>query len=219
MTRGSSPRVRGKRHRLDPQAHAQGLIPARAGKTPRTTPSNPRSRAHPRACGENNSSRKARAAREGSSPRVRGKRVHDVRGRVLTGLIPARAGKTTPMTAWTVAGRAHPRACGENTQMARTKKTVRGSSPRVRGKRRHPYRRQRDCRLIPARAGKTGALVRAPSDCRAHPRACGENLYSRPRRRRTGGSSPRVRGKRLEHARMRHSAGLIPARAGKTRSP
>ena len=50
---GSSPRVRGKlRGRVGTHLHA-GLIPARAGKTNRSTGGTNSSWAHPRACGEN----------------------------------------------------------------------------------------------------------------------------------------------------------------------
>ena len=50
-------------------------------------------------------------------------------------LIPARAGKTiqTVIKGATVA--AHPRACGENSDIARMLRIDAGSSPRVRGKR------------------------------------------------------------------------------------
>ena len=93
-TRGSSPRVRGKRHERSRQRDAVGLIPARAGKTPSWSCSTKRSRAHPRACGENSAQGDARRVRWGSSPRVRGKLARDlVHGRAH-GLIPARAGKT-----------------------------------------------------------------------------------------------------------------------------
>ena len=74
------------------------------------------------------------------------------------------------------------------------------------------------CRLIPARAGKTGR-VRRRRWCRgAHPRACGENVDPGQGRTPLGGSSPRVRGKRPLVARDGPVRGLIPACAGKTRA-
>ena len=93
-----------------------------------------------------------------------------------------------------------------------------GSSPRVRGKRvggrvgAHPHR------LIPARAGKTDAVHPALFVRRAHPRACGENRSRTASTRASSGSSPRVRGKRTRAGRGRRPRGLIPARAGKTRT-
>ena len=70
---GSSPRVRGK-HSLDRRIRrSRGLIPARAGKTWWWCAARAPRGAHPRACGENPRQHCARAARRGSSPRVRGK--------------------------------------------------------------------------------------------------------------------------------------------------
>ena len=74
---------------------------------------------------------------------------------VLTGLIPARAGKTVIQFAICLLNRAHPRACGENNDGILETAVRKGSSPRVRGK---PFEIDADDeegRLIPARAGKT----------------------------------------------------------------
>ena len=72
------------------------------------------------------------------------------------------------------------------------------------------------CRLIPARAGKTGR-VRRRRWCRgAHPRACGENVPSWPALVGYAGSSPGVRATRRGVGGRVWRAGLIPARAGKT---
>ena len=92
-----------------------------------------------------------------------------------------------------------------------------GSSPRVRGKPGKPLRSSPGPRLIPARAGKTSQESWTSFDRPAHPRACGENHSAwqlvEPRR----GSSPRVRGKLGGDGHGVQGAGLIPARAGKTR--
>ena len=91
----------------------------------------------------------------GSSPRVRGKprRAH---GRRAGGrLIPACAGKTRPVPARQVRGRAHPRVCGENSLAAQDSERAWGSSPRVRGKLIEVERSTGDIGLIPACAGKT----------------------------------------------------------------
>ena len=111
--------------------------------------------AHPRACGENQTKDTAPDPATGSSPRVRGKRPVAGESDGLVGLIPARAGKTqVGMTLWGCSW-AHPRACGENAIRAETVNGLRGSSPRVRGKRTHDGRGRRPRGLIPARAGKT----------------------------------------------------------------
>ena len=194
--RGSSPRVRGKLPGFSSFPHARGLIPARAGKTstPTSKPSAPR--AHPRACGENAFFLRGMRRLMGSSPRVRGKRrvAYDrARG---TGLIPARAGKTTDHMMRGYCASAHPRACGENPAFTAMLAMLAGSSPRVRGKHSRGGGADHFSRLIPARAGKTlctSAWTVAPS---AHPRACGENLWGSEVTVSPGGSSPRVRGKR-----------------------
>ena len=76
---GSSPRGRGKRG-VDGGAESfVGLIPARAGKTPRRRPFTVSPPAHPRAGGENLSGGGSNSVGGGSSPRGRGKpvgRVH-----------------------------------------------------------------------------------------------------------------------------------------------
>ena len=71
-------------------------------------------------------------------------------------------------------------------------------------------------RLIPARAGKTCCNSLAESTAAAHPRACGENNIAIWSITRTGGSSPRVRGKRATARSRLCPPRLIPARAGKT---
>ena len=111
---GSSPRVRGKRADRCAGQPRLGLIPARAGKTHRAPPPRTSRTAHPRACGENPTPRRAEVWAEGSSPRVRGKPPGLTRGAGQRGLIPARAGKTRARTPGPAPPTAHPRACGEN---------------------------------------------------------------------------------------------------------
>ena len=193
-----------------------GLIPARAGKTfPRRT-GRTASSAHPRACGENSDDATTALYRAGSSPRVRGKPILMCSPQRNLGLIPARAGKTIHCGTTGPRAAAHPRACGENEACADPLASVAGSSPRVRGKREAGSNAPRRPRLIPARAGKTGATCTAPSSGRAHPRACGENLSADSASSSRVGSSPRVRGKRPGLQRHPARRRLIPARAGKT---
>ena len=155
LTGGSSPRVRGKPQRATLRIHRTGLIPARAGKTrPRRGARRP-GRAHPRACGENEWVDVLGFEKSGSSPRVRGKLVHDRHDRAGARLIPARAGKTAAVSVSRANCPAHPRACGENSRIASPTRPRVGSSPRVRGKPRLHRRTPVSFRLIPARAGKT----------------------------------------------------------------
>ena len=101
--------------------------------------------------------------------------------------------------------------------MGSTPSSTAGSSPRVRGKRVARLELATVDRLIPACAGKTAGLTRGGSRTRAHPRVCGENPPVSRWLRGTLGSSPRVRGKRVDGSRTLLRPGLIPACAGKTR--
>ena len=193
---GSSPRVRGKPSRSGGRSAPPGLIPARAGKTPRRAGGPVCVWAHPRACGENDLGDPGFIEALGSSPRVRGKHHDRNQLRRQQGLIPARAGKTWRVLTGTWLLQAHPRACGENVRGFRPAGAGVGSSPRVRGKLHHWVLFLGRPGLIPARAGKTEAARAAYRPGRAHPRACGENHWGIPVMSRAHGSSPRVRGKR-----------------------
>ena len=216
--RGSSPRVRGKRAARRNRTHAPRLIPARAGKT---SPQGTRvhvSRAHPRACGENKPPKPRSRRSPGSSPRVRGKPASELQQSQGAGLIPARAGKTDRRAGLARQLRAHPRACGENNLRLSSVDGPPGSSPRVRGKLSEWETRPYEDGLIPARAGKTHRRSRRTRSSWAHPRACGENGGVGGVGHGGSGSSPRVRGKRMGPPPHPRPAGLIPARAGKTRA-
>ena len=154
----------------------------------------------------------------GSSPRGRGKRHHAHEVGQGGRLIPARAGKTATRRAGCRSAPAHPRAGGENALDVDPTDVDDGSSPRGRGKRGGGRRTRRGGRLIPARAGKTRCQQGRDRACPAHPRAGGENARSSSPRGRPRGSSPRGRGKLFPAIASSADDGLIPARAGKTRS-
>ena len=131
------------------------LIPAHAGKTPPAESWRVALKAHPRACGENESGRVEAEACGGSSPRMRGKRFNRHTPDQLVGLIPAHAGKTFESVNLSDADRAHPRACGENLGRFWRRIISPGSSPRMRGKRGGADAFVCCEGLIPAHAGKT----------------------------------------------------------------
>ena len=66
--------------------------------------------------------------------------------------------------------------CGENLSTDTEDVILAGSSPRVRGKQGSGGPRPPELRLIPACAGKTGAMDFVLGHLPAHPRVCGENL-------------------------------------------
>ena len=132
---GSSPLMRGKRLCRCGSLDEGGLIPAHAGKTARSQPPRPRSRAHPRSRGENARDLIVPPRAEGSSPLTRGKHRCGPFRQPTRGLIPAHAGKTSESEKSTCPLRAHPRSRGENSDFGRCHCRGSGSSPLTRGKR------------------------------------------------------------------------------------
>ena len=152
----------------------------------------------------------------GSSPRGRGKPFRSIDNIFKVGLIPARAGKTSPTDEMPPPPAAHPRAGGENESTAAAKGISQGSSPRGRGKLRLDSVARGPAGLIPARAGKTADEMRITLPTQAHPRAGGENTPPTGALVCVTGSSPRGRGKRRPRRARTWCWRLIPARAGKT---
>ena len=213
---GSSPRGRGKPKAPKTVKLTVRLIPARAGKTPWTASLSISRPAHPRAGGENAINSMGAGIAEGSSPRGRGKPYGLDSQLALSGLIPARAGKTPSTASLSTSRPAHPRAGGENRMSLIAWSRATGSSPRGRGKLVPWPAYHSAARLIPARAGKTSLTCSLTPPPRAHPRAGGENLLLRGGENRREGSSPRGRGKQKLPGVPAPGSRLIPARAGKT---
>ena len=208
--------MRGKHERVQSLVNRRRIIPARAGQTEAEAFLRRARPDHPRACGANFLDRWTTFFLFGSSPRVRGKPIARLPAAGRPRIIPARAGQTGVTGVPPVTVPDHPRACGANlgdeTQITDTT----GSSPRVRGKRRHARSGTIERRIIPARAGQTSPVsphCRRSSD---HPRACGANTVEATNSNDTDGSSPRVRGKRVEVRRSQPYTRIIPARAGQT---
>ena len=194
------------------------LIPARAGKTRAGGPRHRREWAHPRSRGENRSAGVHSMSASGSSPLARGKLMQVISALLPVRLIPARAGKTFTALEKIAFTPAHPRSRGENLSNLGSVLSTSGSSPLARGKRRRKIRDCKSCRLIPARAGKTLARSAQESPRAAHPRSRGENLAPVTSVVGRAGSSPLARGKPRRRRAGRPQRGLIPARAGKTKS-
>ena len=152
---GSSPRGRGKRPAIEAAFTPRRLIPAWAGKTRPQFRLAPTRQAHPRVGGENSKTGAVEIATSGSSPRGRGKLWETEAESVAYGLIPAWAGKTTPISSFVLPARAHPRVGGENYPPNVLMGVERGSSPRGRGKLGVVLRQAALPGLNPAWAGKT----------------------------------------------------------------
>ena len=213
---GSSPLTRGKLTVTMRAGTPGGLIPAHAGKTPRSHEVSHPAWAHPRSRGENETDRVGVSWSAGSSPLTRGKLDHVIPISQEPGLIPAHAGKTRSADIDQVGCRAHPRSRGENRRAAVLPRNRGGSSPLTRGKPRARATTALSARLIPAHAGKTkscGISLRAPP---AHPRSRGENISASSAAVSMVGSSPLTRGKHAHPRRRQNVQRLIPAHAGKT---
>ena len=98
--KGSSPLPRGKRQYALRFAALRGLIPAPAGKTDKDNVFAYVQGAHPRSRGENAGGRASRVGARGSSPLPRGKLVIGLWAALVSGLIPAPAGKTVSLACW-----------------------------------------------------------------------------------------------------------------------
>ena len=131
---GSSPRMRGKRVRARASATRARIIPAHAGQTHRMQRGFMAGPDHPRACGANVHTAYQLRFPAGSSPRMRGKRLHDRCHRQRGRIIPAHAGQTFTSENGLASLTDHPRACGANATNAELKAGLTGSSPRMRGK-------------------------------------------------------------------------------------
>ncbi len=152
---GSSPPVRGTQAVGEVHRHGGRFIPACAGNTRPVLPLRGRPTVHPRLCGEHAAFQDSCAPAGGSSPPVRGTRLHRRRHDHVYRFIPACAGNTDRAGRWKCARAVHPRLCGEHasTQTRKTRHT--GSSPPVRGT---PYCESTTAysdRFIPACAGNT----------------------------------------------------------------
>ena len=214
--RGSSPLARGTLPVRWPKLTVDGLIPARAGNTPRLQAALEAIRAHPRSRGEHHQVGPATVAALGSSPLARGTPHRERHHLGHGGLIPARAGNTHFRFNAGNHPRAHPRSRGEHPPALRPSCSAMGSSPLARGTPAAGERGDTTSGLIPARAGNTVIHCTTHRARRAHPRSRGEHIVETSKSMSEAGSSPLARGTRGRSIAAPPSSRLIPARAGNT---
>ena len=216
--RGSSPLARGLRRRTPQRSPADRIIPARAGFT-RSSRWEPAARTdHPRSRGVYTGGVKGRDGKRGSSPLARGLRDPAEISAAPTGIIPARAGFTA--WNWVSAARSpdHPRSRGVYNRNQLQTSHAAGSSPLARGLLPYNLRGKVPSRIIPARAGFTCIVRRRGSLERDHPRSRGVYKGHQGHGVVRTGSSPLARGLLNEDVAPPVGDGIIPARAGFTRS-
>ena len=174
------------------------FIPAGAGNTERIERADKTGTVHPRGCGEHDWQKSTQTSCSGSSPRVRGTPCEPTRRSCVGRFIPAGAGNTISLLIATQSPTVHPRGCGEHKHRPLTKVFDSGSSPRVRGTRMSKPSGAWKDRFIPAGAGNTDSNRWISDGISVHPRGCGEHATWTGRFEVSAGSSPRVRGTRIE---------------------
>ena len=115
---------------------------------------------------------------------------------IITGLIPAHAGKTSSMASKRPSTWDHTRSRGENVRDRPGFRRLAGSSPLTRGKPSLVEVPENSDGIIPAHAGKTDATQKFADTLK--------------------GSSPLTRGKHAYTKSAAAALGIIPAHAGKT---
>ena len=214
--RGSSPLARGLRDAEGRPQLRDRIIPARAGFTELCLRNQARRGDHPRSRGVYRASRSSTVAKVGSSPLARGLLARATITVFVDGIIPARAGFTSPRRIPRRYGRDHPRSRGVYPVVIQARDAKWGSSPLARGLHRIRSFVQEHGGIIPARAGFTHEHHRRPRAHGDHPRSRGVYSGHRGRTSRTRGSSPLARGLRQIGERAWDSHRIIPARAGFT---
>ena len=213
---GSSPLARGLQPERPQGRPKRGIIPARAGFTPRNARRSARPRDHPRSRGVYWKVSSPGAPSPGSSPLARGLRVFDRHGHSAPRIIPARAGFTPPGRSRDSRRRDHPRSRGVYRAPSGFRENSVGSSPLARGLRTSVGSGTPKTGIIPARAGFTwgwDCFGPAPGD---HPRSRGVYTPEQVAAEWHCGSSPLARGLLPFGVLGLDHAGIIPARAGFT---
>ena len=208
--------MRGTRARAKAERKRFGIIPAYAGNTTNDYDFDTPRRDHPRVCGEHPSYMSRGRYEVGSSPRMRGTLTILSRPNDLIGIIPAYAGNTERHYQRRVAGRDHPRVCGEHWCFWNPRIALWGSSPRMRGTHLLHLLPFPEEGIIPAYAGNTSTPSETPLAHRDHPRVCGEHPRYFLGVTEDMGSSPRMRGTPLRCRPCMRRTGIIPAYAGNT---
>ena len=155
---GSSPLARGPPRRSQRLNVQSGLIPARAGTTSAEVETPAPAGAHPRSRGDHASLFSPPALFLGSSPLARGPPAYAPYGNGPFGLIPARAGTTSPRGYSANGNGAHPRSRGDHELDGLVIALHTGSSPLARGPLHSSVPGAGAGGLIPARAGTTPLL-------------------------------------------------------------
>ena len=187
--------MRGKVLHLFQRVGGEGITPAYAGKSDKHQRARSWLGDYPRMCGEKSMTSHAIRAPVGSPPRMQGKDIFPDGLPCAVRITPACAGKSL----WCAQGQAqerdHPRVCEEKNFLLLMTSRRSGSPPRVRGKGHVCHCSLVCCRITPACAGKSPAIM-----------VCSLEYW---------GSPPRMRGKVCADVIVHIQPGITPACAGK----
>ena len=156
---GSPPLVRERRQYSHSHAMLFGITPARAGKTHAVGHVGQRDEDHPRSCGKDLIKNETLFVLVGSPPLVRERPLYCILDGAACRITPARAGKTPRSSSSVIVIQDHPRSCGKDVCPARRPVAGWGSPPLVRERHADGSCPNKDCRITPARAGKTSRAV------------------------------------------------------------
>ena len=215
---GLSPRVRGNLYRSDRRRRMAGSIPACAGEPCPGRPAPLILPVYPRVCGGTAEIPGNERNLRGLSPRVRGNRHPDQRGRDAGRSIPACAGEPRARTESLEAEKVYPRVCGGTVVANGKDMTDDGLSPRVRGNHTVESIKGLENGSIPACAGEPPKDGLADGTQEVYPRVCGGTAARNEKPVSVTGLSPRVRGNRGQPDQTVICDGSIPACAGEPRS-
>ena len=213
---GSSPLARGLLLDFSLMGRQFGIIPARAGFTRNARLPAQACTDHPRSRGVYLKANVTANSTEGSSPLARGLRSIRVGGLGWRGIIPARAGFTSPHREGSRFPTDHPRSRGVYPTSRSTCSALTGSSPLARGLLAWRRLSLPWGRIIPARAGFTVRDCGSISSRSDHPRSRGVYPDAALATLLKAGSSPLARGLLPSRPGARRSQRIIPARAGFT---
>ena len=195
---------------------AAWIIPARAGFTRRRRWWRPWPGDHPRSRGVYAKTLRGAQALLGSSPLARGLQLWINATTSRPGIIPARAGFTSPSIPLSSPPWDHPRSRGVYKRCDRRSSGRCGSSPLARGLRDGAVVLGSGAGIIPARAGFTVVAAILFGLAWDHPRSRGVYNESGGAVAGQEGSSPLARGLHLAELDAQSRGRIIPARAGFT---
>ena len=171
---GSPPRGRGKVAYKWLLVTFTGITPAWAGKRQKLAVCRVSHGDHPRVGGEKGKAGALLFRQIGSPPRGRGKETRPLLCRFSSGITPAWAGKSRPVSPPHRPHRDHPRMGGEKRQALSAAHGSAGSPPRGRGKIHGVACHIDAVGITPAWAGKRASMTPTATTTPDHPRMGGE---------------------------------------------